>query len=306
MNKIAFIFPGQGAQYVGMGSDFYQAYPESRAVIDEADRILGNGLRDVMFNGPEDKLVETSYCQPAILAVSIAALKALKVRASRLDPVFVAGLSLGEYSAVTASGALSFSDTVRLVERRCFLMQEAAQFKKGSMAAIIGLDAGVIKEICQRCAVEVANFNAPDQTVITGEADKVKFACAQFAEAGAKRVVPLSVSGAFHSSLMKSASDRFVGVLEQVSLINAMIPIVGNVAAQPCVMPEEIQNELAQQITSSVQWVKTIEFIAAQGVTRFIEIGPGKVLKGLIRKINRDLIVDNVEKVEDLENIAYS
>ncbi len=302
-SNIAFIFPGQGAQYVGMGCDFYETFPESKAVIDEADKILGNGLKDVMFSGPEEKLKDTSYCQPAILAVSIAALKALKIKFPRMDAAFTAGLSLGEYSAVTASGALSFADTVRLVERRGFFMQEAALLKKGAMAAIIGLDAAVIKKICDECQAEVANFNAPDQTVITGEADTVEAACAKLTEAGAKRVVPLSVSGAFHSSLMKPAADRFISVLEQAYFINAMIPIIGNVAARPCVMPEEIQNELAQQITSSVQWVKTVEFMAAQGVTRFIEIGPGKVLKGLIRKINKDLTVDNVEKVEDLDSI---
>lgn len=303
-SNIAFIFPGQGAQYVGMGRDFYEAFPESRAVIDEADRILGNGLKDVMFNGPEDQLTDTSYCQPAILAVSIAAWKALRLKFPRLDPAFVAGLSLGEYSAVTASGALSFADTVRLVERRGFFMQEAAVLKKGAMAAVIGLDAVKIKVICDQCRVEVANFNAPDQTVITGEADKIETACAQLAQAGAKRVVPLSVSGAFHSSLMKPASDRFVSVLEQAPFINAMVPIVGNVAARPCVTPEAIQNELAQQITSSVQWVKTIEFMAAQGVTRFLEIGPGKVLKGLLRRINKDLDVQNIESIGDLDTFV--
>lgn len=303
MSKIAFIFPGQGAQYVGMGKDFYDAFEESRAVIDEADAILGNGLKDVMFNGPAEKLKETAYTQPAIFAMSVAAMKALERKKPDLKPVFVAGLSVGEYPALTVSGALSLENTIKLVERRGAFMQEAAELKKGAMAAVINLDPDMIKTICNETGAEVANFNSPDQTIVTGEAQAVEAACEKLKKAGAKRVIPLAVAGAFHSALMKSASDKFQEVLALVEFSPTEIPLVGNVGAQVCNTPDEIKTELVDQIISSVQWVKTIEFMAGQGVTKFIEIGPGKVLKGLIRKISRDLIVVNVEKVEDLDNL---
>jgi len=304
MSKIAFIFPGQGAQSVGMGKDFYDAFEECRTVIDQADAVLGNGLKTVLFEGPDDRLKETAYAQPAIFAVSMAALTALKLKYPKMQPDFVAGLSLGEYSALTASGALSFDETVKLIERRGTFMQEAAAAKKGAMAAVIGMEASAIQEICESCGAEVANFNAPDQTVITGAAEAVELACACLTEAGAKRVIPLSVAGAFHSSLMASASEQFQAVLDEVQLSQAQVPLIGNVAAQPCVSPEEIRTELSRQIVSSVQWVETIKFMAQQGVTTFIEIGPGRVLKGLIRKINKDLIVKNLETTKDLEGLG--
>ncbi|MEW5894356.1 MAG: ACP S-malonyltransferase [Candidatus Omnitrophota bacterium] len=301
MSKSAFLFPGQGAQYVGMGRDFYEQSGEFRHAIDAADRFCGNGLKEAMFNGPEDKLQQTDYAQPAIFAMSYGALQVLNKKHPGLKPDFVAGLSLGEYSALAASGALSFEDTLRLLQKRAAFMQEAAQLKKGAMAAVIGIEVAVIKNICGVCRAEVANFNAPDQTVITGEASAVNAACLKLTEAGAKRVIPLSVSGAFHSSLMKPAADKFVTALEQAPLKNAAVPIVGNVDARPCVTAQEVREELARQIVSSVQWVKTIEFLVSRGVDRFIEIGPGKILKGLVRRINKDLDVENLEKMSDLK-----
>jgi len=303
MSKIAFIFPGQGAQYVGMGKDFYESFDECRTLIDRADTVLGNGFKDVMFDGPEERLTETAYAQPAIFTMSLAALEALRVKYPDLKPDFVAGLSLGEYSALTASGALSLDETLRLLERRGAFMQEAAIARQGAMAAVIGLDAAVIAEICDACGAEVANFNAPDQTVITGAADAVAQAVVRLGEAGVKRVIPLSVAGAFHSSLMSPAADQFQEVLNAVKFLSAKIPLVGNVAAKACASPEEIQTELSRQIVSSVQWVKTVEFMVEQGVTTFIEIGPGRVLKGLIRKINKELVVKNLETVGDLEGL---
>ncbi len=300
MSKTAFVFPGQGAQYVGMGKDFYDTFPSAKKVIDQADQILGNGLKDVMFEGPEEKLTQTSYCQPAILAMSIAAMTIFFEKSSNITPSFVAGLSLGEYSALVASNVLSFGDTVRLVERRGAFMNEAAQLKKGTMAAIIGMDAAEIKKICDSCSAEIANFNAPDQTIITGEADTVATASEKLTEAGAKRVIPLSVSGAFHSSLMQPAADRFKTILAQTAFQTGTIPLVSNVDAAPCTDPSQIRLNLEKQITASVQWVKTVEFMVSQGVTEFIEIGPGKVLRGLLRKINKDLVVINIEKIDDL------
>jgi len=304
MLNIAFLFPGQGAQYVGMGRDFYEACEASRAVIDEADAILGSGLKEVMFNGPGEKLTETAYAQPAIFATSMAALAALKERRPEIKPVYAAGLSLGEYSALCACGALSVGDTVRLIERRGAFMQEAAALKKGAMAAVIGLEPEKIRAVCDETKAEVANFNAPDQTVITGEAAGVEAACAKLTERGAKRVVPLSVSGAFHSSLMRPAAEKFQEVLARVEISGARVPLVGNVDAGPLTSPDEIRAELAGQITSPVQWVRTIEFLAAQGVETLYEIGPGKVLKGLVRRINRDLAVVNVGSVEDLAAVC--
>ena len=301
MSKVAFIFPGQGAQYVGMGKDFYEAFAESRAVIDQAHEILGNGLRDVMFNGPEEKLKETAFAQPAIFAMSIAALEALRIKYPDLKPVFTAGLSLGEYPALTASGALSLENTIRLIQRRGAFMQEAAVAKRGAMAAVIGMDPETIRAVCDENGAEVANFNAPDQTVITGESSAVEAACARLTEAGAKRVIPLAVAGAFHSSLMQPAADQFQNVLAGVEFTRPVVPLIGNVHACPCSAPDEIRTELAEQIVSSVQWVKTVEFMVSQGVNTFIEIGPGRILKGLIRKINRELTVKNVEKAADLE-----
>jgi len=300
MSKIAFIFPGQGAQYVGMGKDFYETFSSAKKIIDEADQILGNGLKNVMFEGPEEKLTQTSYCQPAILSMSIAAMTMYLEKHPGLTPAFVAGLSLGEYSALTASGALKFSETIKLVERRGAFMNEAAQLKKGAMAAVLGMNASQIKKICDACGAEVANFNAPDQTVITGEAEKIAAASAKLSEAGAKRVIPLAVSGAFHSSLMQPAADQFKSALAKTDFSPARIPLVSNVDAVPCTDPQEMRSKLEKQIVSSVQWVKTVEFMTSQGVTKFIEIGPGKVLKGLIRKINKDLKVINIEKVDDL------
>ncbi|HSA32061.1 MAG TPA: ACP S-malonyltransferase [Candidatus Omnitrophota bacterium] len=300
MSKTAFIFPGQGAQYVGMGKDLYETFETAKQIIDQADHILGNGLKGVMFEGPEEKLTQTSYCQPAILSVSYAAMTVYLQKYPQSAPSFVAGLSLGEYSALAASGALEFSDTIRLVERRGAFMNEAAQLKKGAMAAVIGMEPQAIKTVCDGCGAEVANFNAPDQTVITGEAEKVAAASAKLTEAGAKRVIPLSVSGAFHSSLMQPAADRFQSVLAETHFKTAKVPLVSNVDASPCTDPQQMRIKLEKQIVSSVQWIKTIEFMAGQGVTKFIEIGPGKVLKGLIRKINKDLEVINIEKAEDL------
>ncbi len=303
MGKVAFIFPGQGAQCVGMGKDFYEGFAVAREVIDQADEILGNGLKQVMFGGLEERLTETAFCQPALLAVSIAAMRVIQEQNPSLEPSFVAGLSLGEYSALAASGALDFSATVRLVERRGALMNEAAALRKGGMAAVIGLEADQVAEACRQAGAEVANFNAPDQTVITGEADKVAAASAILTGLGAKRVIPLAVSGAFHSSLMVPAADRFRPILDGTMFGDARVPIVSNVDAAPVSEAGRIRENLARQIVSSVQWVKTIEFMKAQGVVEYIEIGPGKVLKGLLRRIDRDLAVKTIERVEDLSSL---
>jgi len=308
MTNIALIFPGQGAQEVGMGKEFYETSPEARAVFDSADTVIP-GLSGVIFNGPAEKLTSTAFCQPGIFTYSLAALAALKAhpKFQNLTPSFAAGLSLGELSAVAAAGALSFEQTLKLVERRSFFMDEACRQKKGAMAAVIGFSAPggdkKLLEICREAGCEVANFNSPDQIVITGEAGKVAAASKKIEEAGAKRVIALDVAGAFHSSLMAPAVPEFQAELAKVQFAEPAFPVVANVDGRPAGTGAKIRENLTTQITSPVQWVQTVETMAAAGVTTFLEIGPGTVLKGLIRKINRDLTVINIRTPQDIENI---
>lgn len=302
---IALIFPGQGAQTVGMGREFYDASPEAKNIFDRADKIV-SGLRDVIFNGPQEKLTSTAFCQPAIFTVSMAALSALKAHPvyKTLDVQFTCGLSLGEYSSLCAAEALSFEETLKLVGVRSSLMGEATSLREGAMAAVIGFEKEKLIAICRETGAEVANFNSPEQIVITGEAEKVKAASDKISEAGAKRVIPLEVSGAFHSSLMQSAAHQFKDHLRSVDLADPVFPILSNVDAVPTTNTAHILMNLSKQITSSVQWVDSINAIAGTGVTTFLEIGPGTVLKGLIRKINRDLTVYNIQKPEDISALA--
>lgn len=305
--RVAFIFPGQGAQAVGMGKEFYDTSPEAKSIFDKADKIIG-GLNDIIFNGPQEKLTETAYCQPAIFTFSIAAFEALKAHKqfNALEPAFACGLSLGEYSALTASGALGFEDTLKLVQKRCFYMDHACKITNGGMAAIIGLEQDIIEEVCQNTGAEVANFNSPEQIVITGDKDKVQEASKMLEHQGAKRVMPLDVAGAFHSSLMQDAADKFMEELDGIQLADAAFPIVHNVDGQAITSSSEIKQRLSCQITSSVQWIATIEHIVAQGVTTFFEVGPGTILKGLLRKINRNLTVHSIQKPEDIDRVNFS
>lgn len=303
--NIALIFPGQGAQKVGMGQEFYQASKEAKAIFDEAQSIMHNDLCEVIFNGPQEKLTSTAYCQPAIFTFSTAALKALEVHSKfkNLNVKFTAGLSLGEYSALAAAGNLSFADTLKLVERRSFYMEEATKAQAGKMAAIIGFDKDKLVEICHQTGAEVANFNSPQQIVITGHAKKVEEACALIRQAGAKSVIPLDVSGAFHSSLMSPAAQKFQKDLQGLKLNSTNIQVVSNVDGKPALNVSQIKERLAKQITSSVQWVDSINYMAQNGVEHFIEIGPGRVLTGLIKRINKGLKTFNIETPEDIEKI---
>ncbi len=306
MKEISLIFPGQGAQKVGMGRELYEQSPAAKAIFDQANAICGGQLLKVMFEGPEETLMQTAFCQPAILTMSIAALKAFEVsdKFKNVDILYAAGLSLGEYSALAASGTMSFEDTLRLVLKRGAFMDEAAKSQKGAMAAIIGFDKVKLVEICQATGAQVANFNSHEQIVITGHADKVEAAINAIKAAGGQKIIPLSVSGAFHSSLMQPAADRFKAELASVKIVPAKIKVVTNVNGQAQSDAEEIRSNLAKQITASVQWVASIEYMMSQGVVDFIEIGPGKVLKGLIRRISPNAAVQNIEKPQDIDSLS--
>lgn len=305
--KLALVFPGQGSQYVGMGRDLWEAYPEARAVFDEADGILGFPVSELCFAGPQETLDDTINAQPAILTMSIAALRALEAR-NRLEPSFVAGHSLGEYTALVTAGALDFADGLRLVRERGRLMKEAGERHPGAMAAIIGLDDATVEEVCREASEQVgdlsivpANFNSPGQVVISGEREALEAAVELARARGAKRVIPLAVSVAGHSPLLQEAARGLERALESVPLRPAAIPVVANVTARPVTEPEEIKAGLVRQLTQPVQWVRSVEWMIAQGVSRFVEIGPKDVLAGLIRRINRGVQVVGVGDVAGIE-----
>jgi len=305
MTNVALIFPGQGTQKVGMGKELFDSSPSAKAVFDEAEKIVP-GLLSVIFEGPEEKLTSTAFCQPGILTVSVAALKAFESspQFKNIKPLFTAGLSLGEYSALAAARALSFADTLRLVCKRAAFMEEATKREQGKMAAIIGFDKNRLDEICHQTGAQVANFNSPEQIVITGHAAKVEEACRIIEKEGAKSVIPLDVSGAFHSTLMQPAADKFKEELAGVEISSPQIPVITNVTARPQNTPEDIRKNLALQITSSVQWEGTVRHIAAAGVTTFVEIGPGRVLRGLIRKTDAALKTFNIQSPADIEALV--
>lgn len=305
MAKIAFVFPGQGSQTVGMGKALADAFPEARAVLDAADDALGEKLSQLCFEGPEEQLKLTANTQPAILAVSVAAHAAFSKRFPAVQPAFVAGHSLGEYSALVAAGAMSLPDAVRAVRARGTFMQEAVPPGVGAMAAVLGLDAGKIDEICRSAAdgevVSCANYNEPGQTVIAGHAKAVERAGAKLKEAGAKRVLPLPVSAPFHCALMQPVVPRLDTVLSKVQFSMPAVPVVSNVEAAPNSDPERIKPLLLSQVVGSVRWVETVQALEKQGVTRVIELGPGKVLCGLIKRIAKGIETFNVEDPASLE-----
>ncbi len=303
MEKTAFLFAGQGSQYVGMGKDLYDAFPESKAVFDQACSVLGFDLKKYCFQGPAEELKATKISQPAIVTVTIAAFQAFREK-SGLDPAYCAGLSLGEYSALIASKAFSFQSGIALIKRRGEIMEEAARKNPGKMSAVLGLAVEKIREICGSSGAEIANFNCPGQVVITGKADAVLRAGELCSQAGAIKVVPLEVSGGFHSSLMLEASEKLQVELAAIEIKDPKVAVISNYTALPEDKSQLIQDNLVKQIHSSVLWEQSVRFMLAQGVTEFIEFGPGKVLKGLMRKIDPGAQVRNIEKAEDVLNLA--
>ncbi|MEZ2348518.1 ACP S-malonyltransferase [Terriglobus sp. RCC_193] len=303
--SIAFLFPGQGSQSVGMGRDLVEKFPAAKAVFEEADDALGYSLSQLCFEGPEDKLKLTEYTQPAILTVSVAAARVLADHG--ITAAMSAGHSLGEYSAHVAAGTLTFADAVRTVRLRGQFMQQAVPEGKGGMSAILGLDAGRIGELCQQASdehntiVAPANLNAPEQTVISGEATAVTRAGELCKEAGAKRVVPLPVSAPFHCKLMEPAAERLAAELERIVILDPQIPVASNVDARMISRRADVRDCLIRQVTGAVRWVDCVELLKTSGATTFIEVGPGKVLSGLMRQIDRAQKMLNVEDGDSLQ-----
>ncbi len=303
---IAFVFPGQGSQKVGMGRALAEAFPASRAVFEQADRALGFELSRLCFEGPEEELQLTANTQPAILAASVAALRVLEQRG--LQPARVAGHSLGEYSAVVAAGGLSLEDALLAVRRRGQYMQEAVPVGVGAMAAILALDLPAIEEACREAAqgqvVAPANINGPGQVVIAGEAAAVERASELCKARGAKRAVRLPVSAPFHCALMRPAQERLAADFERLAFADLAVPLVNNVDARPVSAGHEVRDGLVRQVSGSVRWQECVERLAAEGVTTFVEVGPGTVLSGLVKKIARGARVLSVDDPASLEQAA--
>jgi [acyl-carrier-protein] S-malonyltransferase len=302
MGKVAFVFPGQASQYPGMGKELAEKYPVARAVFDEADQALGFSVSKLCFEGSEEDLKLTANTQPAILTSSIAVFRVLAEKG--LTPDFVAGHSLGEYSALVAAGALKFSDAVRLVRKRGTYMQEAVPAGVGAMAAIMGLSPAVVADACKRAAegeiCSAANLNSPEQTVISGHAAAVKRAVEIASQLGAKRAVILAVSAPFHSALMMPAQAKLETDLKQTTFTRLRVPLVTNVDADTIETGDEAREALIRQVTMPVRWQESIRLLIDEGVNTFVEVGPGRVLTGLLRQIERSVSTLNVEDEKSL------
>lgn len=301
MSRTVLLFAGQGAQSVGMGKDLAEAFPQARQWFDQANAALGYDLADICFHGPESELTRTEHAQPGIFLVSWIALELLKSRVPHLAFEAAAGLSLGEFTALTAAGALGFEEGLKVVRQRGRFMQEACEVTRGGMAAIIGLDEAATRAVCAEAGVELANLNCPGQIVISGEADRMDSACELARARGAKRALPLTVAGAYHSSLMASAQPKLHGALGEVKISEPRVPVISNVTAAPHGTATQIQQRLVEQVSSPVRWEDSIRYLLGQGFTQFIELGPGTALTGFMKRIDKTARVLNVGDVASLE-----
>ena len=303
MGKVAFVFPGQASQHPGMGKELAETYPVAREVFDEADKALGFSISKMCFEGSEEDLKLTANTQPAILTCSVATYRVLEQKG--LAPDFVAGHSLGEYSALVAVGALKFADAVRLVRKRGTYMQEAVPAGKGAMAAIMGLSPAVVVDVCKRASnggvCTPANLNSPDQTVISGDADAIKRAVELASQAGAKRATILAVSAPFHSALMMPAQEKLARDLEKTHFQALRVPLVTNVEADTIETGDQAREALVRQVSTAVRWEESVRLLIEEGVNTFVEVGPGKVLTGLLRQIERSVAALNVEDEGSLQ-----
>ena len=304
MSDVVLLFSGQGAQKVGMGKDFHEASVTARALFERADEVLGFPLSTTMFEGPEEELTRTSRCQPALYLHGLVALALLKERVGGLNPVAAAGLSLGEFTAHSAAGTFSFEDGLKLVARRGLFMEEACQATQGAMAALIGGEEEAVKALAAECAVDVANFNAPGQIVLSGTVEGIDAAVEKARDHGIRRAIKLNVAGAYHSRLMQSAQDQLAAELAGVAMQSPGIPVVCNFGASVVSDPTEIRSMLEKQVTGSVRWTESIRLLCEKGHRTFIELGPGKVLAGLVAKIDKEATVHSVEDLASLEAVT--
>lgn len=297
---VGFMFAGQGAQSVGMGRDLYESSPAAKAVFDEADSVLGRSITQLCFHGPPDKLTESAQCQPAIYTVSVACMRALQEQVE-IRPIVTGGLSLGEFAALTAAEALSFRDGITLVAKRGSLMDEACRAADGAMAAVIGNDLELIRNKAAENDVDVANYNCPGQTVISGRTDNIDKAVAALEAAGVRRVVKLDVAGAYHSRLMADAAEEFGSVLASATIGTPACPVVQNVVGKTVTDPGMIRENLQKQVSGSVRWEECVHAMMGAGAASLVEIGPGTVLSGFMRRIDRTVPVCHVSGAEDLD-----